>query len=146
MKTPEKLSRMESVLIAQKIIETCNTYSLKQCIQCPFASTREDEDCWLEGLKVNIEELEGMREIENEFPEQLNLDLKSDFKLGANSLDESYRKYKETIERVAKDGINIPLHEYAMLTEECLSFLSIVKELNISVLIGASITDMLSKR
>ena len=147
MRDKGPVGKIEAILIAQRIIETCTQYNdTRGCVQCPFASTREDEECWLEGLKVDIAELDIVEEMKGKSGKQLNLELEYSTGRNPDALDEAFRCYKAAIERIAKEGVDIPIEEYGRLENTCLSFLSMVKDLNMSVSIGSFLTGMLAGR
>ena len=147
MRDKGPVGKIEAILIAQRIIETCTQCNYTGgCVQCPFASTREDDKCWLEGLKVDIAELDIVEEMKGKSGKQLNLELEYSTGRNPDALDEAFRSYKAAIERIAKEGVDIPLAEYGRLENTCLSFLSMVKDLNMSVSIGSFLTGMLAGR
>ena len=58
MRDKGPVGKIEAILIAQRIIETCTQCNYTGgCVQCPFRSS-PDRGCWLEGLKVDIAELD----------------------------------------------------------------------------------------
>lgn len=146
MRDKGPVGKIEAILIAQRIIETCTQYNYTRgCVRCPFRSS-PDRGCWLEGLKVDIAELDIVEEMKGKSGKQLNLELKYSTGRNPDALDEAFRSYKAAIERIAKEGVDIPLEEYGRLENTCLSFLSMVKDLNMSVSIGSFLTGMLAGR
>ena len=146
MRDKGPIGKIEAILIAQRIIETCTEYNYtSRCVYCPFFSS-PDMECWLEGLKVDIGELDIVEEMKGKSGKQLNLELEYSTGRNPDALDEAFRSYKAAIERIAKEGVDIPLEEYGRLENTCLSFLSMVKDLNMSVSAGSFLTGMLAGR
>ena len=146
MRDKGPVGKIEAILIAQRIIETCTEHNCTGgCVHCPFCSS-PDMGCWLEGLKVDIGELDIVEEMKGKSGKQLNLELEYSTGRNPDALDEAFRCYKAAIERIAKEGVDIPLEEYGRLENTCLSFLSMVKDLNMSVSIGSFLTGMLAGR
>lgn len=146
MRDKGPIGKIEAILIAQRIIETCTEYNYtSRCVYCPFFSS-PDMECWLEGLKVDIGELDIVEEMKGKSGKQLNLELEYSTGRNPDALDEAFCSYKAAIERIAKEGVDIPLEEYGRLENTCLSFLSMVKDLNMSVSAGSFLTGMLAGR
>ena len=148
MRDRGEISREEAILIAQRIIETCNAQYMYMdspaCQTCPFyCDDGYEDDCWLCGFKVKLDNLVCFKEKMVENKEQLKLALAYHT---AYPLESKFKEYMAVINRIAKDGVNIPLEEYARMENVCLSFLGMIQELNKSVALGSLLVGMIAKR
>ena len=148
MRDRGEISREEAILIAERIIETCNAQHMQMdspsCQTCPFyCDDGYEDDCWLCGFKIKLDNLVCFKEKTEENKEQLKLALAYST---AYPLESKFKEYMAVLDRIAKDGVNIPLEEYARMENVCLSFLDMIQELNKSVSLGSLLAGIIAKR
>ena len=141
------ISHQEAVLIAQRIVETCDENCFPEdapgCSRCPFCSSSAETNCWLDGYKDSLRGLACAEDMVEEDAKSLQLELELST---GYPIERRFKEYKAVIDRVAKDGVGIPLDEYGRMERICSSFLDMVQDLNKSVALGFQIAGMIAKK